>query len=81
MIFLLLQAVGDGIRIDSGVALGIAGTVLTALTGALGVLWRQSVTEGKRKDELIDRLLNQVDRNTNVADRTVSLVEKGAIRR
>lgn len=75
MLFSLLQ-VADGIRIDSGVALGIAGTVLSALTAALAALWRQSVTEGKRKDELIDRLLDQINRTADVQDRTVSLQEK-----
>lgn len=74
---LLLQVVAaDGFRIDNGVLITILGAIGTAGLTAIAALWRQSVAEGKRKDQLIDRLLDQVGRTTNVQDRTVSLVEE-----
>jgi hypothetical protein len=50
--------------------------VLGGFTAALGVMWRQAVAESNRKDELIDRLLNQVGRAAEATDRSVSLAEK-----
>lgn len=59
----------------------LGGAVLTALVGAVTALWRQSVNESRRKDELIDRLLDQANRSAEVGERTVSLVEKERTRR
>lgn len=54
----------------------LAGAVLTALTTAVGVLWRQSVAEGRRKDELIDRLIEKIDTLAGVQDRGLDVVER-----
>lgn len=75
MYLLLLQVTADGFRIEPSVLVAILSAIGTSLTVAIAALWRQSVAEGKRKDQLIDRLLDQVGRTTNVQDRTVSLVE------
>lgn len=81
MSFLLLQLATDGVRIDpSWVIITLLGTI-GSLATAVTVLWRQSVAEGKRKDELIDRLVRQIGRTADVQDRTVSLVEKERTRR
>jgi hypothetical protein len=52
----------------------IVGLVWVALTGAIGMLWRQSVAESKRKDELIDRLLNAELTNAKANEQSVSLL-------
>ena len=50
--------------------------IFSTLTSAIAVMWRQSVVESKRKDELIDRLLAQIGRAAEATDRTLSLVER-----
>lgn len=52
--------------------------VFAALTTALAAMWRQSVAESKRKDELIDRLLGQMGRAVEATDRSVTLAERRA---
>jgi hypothetical protein len=49
--------------------IGAIGTMATAL----GILWRQSVSESKRKDALIDLLLEQVSRNADATEKVVDL--------
>lgn len=54
----------------------LAGVMITALVSAVVALWRLSVAEGKRKDQLIDELIVQIGRTADVQDRTVSVVEQ-----
>jgi membrane protein implicated in regulation of membrane protease activity len=68
------QTVEQG-GLDPGLV-ALAGTMLSALTTAIAVLWRQSVAESRRKDELIDRLLEQVGRTAEATDRAVSHAER-----
>lgn len=56
------------------------GVLMTTLTTAIGFLWRQSVAESKRKDALIDRLLDQIGKTASATDRTVTLAERRANR-
>jgi hypothetical protein len=48
--------------------------VFGAFTTAIGVLWRQAVAESKRKDELIDRLLEAEHQNADTNQKSVSLL-------
>jgi hypothetical protein len=54
----------------------IVALLFGGLTSAIGILWRQSVAESKRKDELIDRLLKAGLENANANARSVSLLEQ-----
>lgn len=54
----------------------LAGAVLTSLTMAIGVLWRQSVAESKRKDELIDRLLSATEKAAAATEKSVEHAER-----
>jgi hypothetical protein len=52
--------------------------VLMAVTGGFGMMWRQAVAESKRKDQLIDKLTEQVmrtaDGNIRIADAQMQMV-------
>lgn len=73
---LLFQMATDGLRIDPTWVIGMLMSAIGALVSGIVVMWRQSLAENKRKDELIDRLLRQAGRAADVTDRTVSLAEK-----
>lgn len=54
----------------------IVATAFGTLTTAIGIMWRQSVAESKRKDELIDKLLRAGLENADANERSVSLLEQ-----
>lgn len=69
----LLQSAAGGL---DPTLVGIAGSVLTALLAAIAALWRQSVAESRRKDDLIDRLLKAGFDNAQANQRSVALLEE-----
>lgn len=88
MHFLLVQVVTEaGFKLDPAWVIAAAGTVLSTLLGTISYLYRGQIgalreriawleEEGQRKDERCDRLIDQVGRAANAAERSVSLVEK-----
>lgn len=56
----------------SAVVAALSSAVVTVYHGRIADLQRQAL----RQDELIDRLLNQVGRVADAADRSVSLAER-----
>jgi hypothetical protein len=62
--------------VDAGTIVPLLLGTISSLTVAIGVLWRQSVAESRRKDELIDRLLKQLGRTTDATERVVSVAER-----
>jgi hypothetical protein len=72
-----LQSLG-GFQIDQATIVSVVGTLITTVAGGFLVMWRQAVAESKRKDQLIDRLVEQVmrtaDGNTRIAAATSEIV-------
>ena len=92
MHILLLQIAADGFRFDPAWVIAGIGLVVSTLCGTVAALYRGQIAalreriawleeEGKRKDERTDRLIDQVGRAANAAERSVSLVERGRAQR
>ena len=89
MILDLLQIAPDpsGFRVDPAWVIATSTALLSVLTGTIAFLYKGQIEamkdrirwledEGRRKDERTDRLIAQVGRAANAAERTVSLAEK-----
>ena len=75
MLELAIQVASDGFHIDPAWVIGALISALGAMSTVVLAMWRYFVAEGKRKDELIDRLLRQTARTAEVTDRVVSTAE------
>ena len=79
-LLLAIQAAGGGIQIDSGQALIAVSGVVSAMASGIALLYRNQIAdlraEGRRKDELIDRLLNQLGTLADVQDKGLDVVER-----
>ncbi len=84
---LQIAADGGGFRIDPAWVIATATALLSMLTGTIAFLYKGQIEamkdrirwleeEGRRKDERTDRLIAQVGRAANAAERSVSLAEK-----
>ena len=79
---LVMQAAGGsgGINVDTGQALIAVSGIISAMASALAVIYRNQIAdlraEGRRKDELIDRLIEKVDTLADVQDRGLDVVER-----
>jgi len=73
--FVQLQSLPPAGSIDPFIGWVVA-AVFSTMTTALGIMWRQSVAESKRKDDLIDKLLQAGFDNADANKRSVSLLEQ-----
>jgi hypothetical protein len=73
-----LQEALDGFQLDPSAVDTIVKTLITVIAAAFGVMWRQAVAESKRKDQLIDKLTDQLirtaDGSTRLADAQMQMV-------
>lgn len=88
MLYLLIQAGAPaGVTLDLPWLIAGVSTIIGSLAATVGVVYRGQIAalkatndllqaEGKRKDELINELIVQLGRTTDVQERTVGVVER-----